>query len=70
MTSATDRTIDIKLTHSLPAAVSRKGTDKIIIKFDKTIWNDPLSELEVNEGSPLIIKLPRQMDPGTAEAMA
>ena len=50
MTSATDRTIDIKLTHSLPAAVSRKGTDKIIIKFDKTIWNDPLSELEVNEG--------------------
>ena len=39
------------------------------IQFDESIWNDPLTELEVNDGKPLIIKLPRQIDPEKAEAI-
>lgn len=58
------------MVHSNPAAVSREGSDSISIKFDKSIWSDPDTDFEVNEGKPLIIKLPRQMDPGKAEAIA
>ena len=39
--TATDRLLEIKLVHSLPAAVSREGTDTITIKFDESIWDDP-----------------------------
>lgn len=68
--TATDRLLELRLVHSNPAAVSREGSDRISIKFDKSIWSDPDTDFEVNEGKPLIIKLPRQMDPGKAEAIA
>ena len=67
---ATDRLFEIRLVHSKPAAVSREGTDQIYIKFNDTYFDDPLTEVSVNQGKPLVIKLPRQLDPGTAEAIA
>ena len=59
--TATDTLLEIKLTHSKPAAVSRDIDDRdtITIRFDQSIWDDPLTEVEVNEGQPLIIYLPR-----------
>ena len=70
--AATDRLLEFKLTYSKPEAVSRDQNEKdtITIKFDQSVWYDPNSDVEVNEGRPLVIQLPRQMDPETAAAMA
>ena len=72
MIAATDRLLEFKLTYSKPEAVSRDQIEKdtITIKFDQSVWYDPNSDVEVNEGKPLVIQLPRQMDPETAAAMA
>ena len=50
--------------------MSREGADHISIKFNDTYFEDPMTEISVNRGEPLVIKLPRQLDPGTAEAIA
>ena len=67
---ATDRLIEIRLVHSKPAAVSRESKDEIYIKFNDTYFDDPLTEVSINQGKPLVIRLPRQLDPATAEAIA
>lgn len=45
VTFASDRVIELQLTFSLPAAVSRDSIDKIVIEFDEAIWNDPLTDI-------------------------
>ena len=47
---ATDRLIEIRLVFSKPAAVSRESTDSITIKFNDFYFEDPLTEVKVNQG--------------------
>ena len=37
--------------------------------FDSPVFSDPLSEISVNDGKPLLVKLPRQIDPEQAAAI-
>ena len=66
---ATDTLIELQMTYNNPGAVSRDPTtpDKVSISFDKRYFSDPETDLEINEGSALILNIPRQIDPAKAE---
>ena len=72
MTEATDTLIELQVTYSNPGAVSRDPTtpDKVSISFDKRYFSDPETDLEINEGSALVLDIPRQIDPAKAEQIA
>ena len=56
------------MTFDKPTAVSMypNSPDLIIITLDKNVFADPLTEVEINYGQPLVIELPRQMDAAKA----
>ena len=43
--------------------------DQISVTFDPTVFFDPDSDFKINEGDPLFIDLPRQIDPEKAEVI-
>ena len=43
--------------------------DSIQIKFNESVFSDPLTDFKINEGLPLLIPLPRQIDPVKAEQL-
>ena len=49
---ATDTLIELQMTYSDPAAVSRDPTalDQISISLDKKFFSDPATDLEINDG--------------------
>ena len=53
------------MTYINPSAVSRDpvDADEIQMSFDKKYFSDPETDIEINSGQKLIIKLPRQTDP-------
>ena len=62
---ATDSSIKFQMTYINPSAVSRNpvDADEIQMSFDKKYFSDPETDIEINSGQTLIIKLPRQIDP-------
>ena len=49
-------------------AVSQESTvpDFVEIVFDPSVFYDPNSNFEINEGESMIVELPRQIDPDQA----
>ena len=68
---ATQTAIDLVLTYTIPAAVSKSPTDAdlIEISFNESYFADPFLSVEVNSGESLIITLPRQMDAAKASEL-
>ena len=68
---ATSTEIEFKMTYSIPLAVSRNPQDPDLVsfKFREDVFSDPLSDYQINNGRPLIVSLPRQIDAGTAQAI-
>ena len=62
--SLTERLIEIELKHSIPAAVSKdpRSKDRVSVKFDERVFYDLFSYFEINDGEPIIVELPRQVD--------
>ena len=61
VTEATGTLIELQMTYSNPGAVSRDPItpDRIEISFDKRYFSDPETDLEINEGSSLVLNVPR-----------
>ena len=57
----TDTLIQLKVSYSNPMAVSQESTvpDVIEITFDPAVFYDPNSDFQINDGEPMIVKLPR-----------
>ena len=64
LNSLTERLIEIELKHSIPAAVSKdpRSKDRVSVKFDERVFYDLFSYFEINDGEPIIVELPRQVD--------
>ena len=71
LNTLTERSIEIELKYSIPAAVSKdpRSKDRVSVKFDERVFDDPFSYFEINDGEPIIVELPRQVDQGQAEAV-
>ena len=69
--SATLTELEFSVTYSETVAISQFEADPCILEvyFDSSIISDSDSEFELNDGEPMVIKLPRQVDPETAEAI-
>ena len=72
VTEATGTLIELQMTYNNPSAVSRDPTtpDKIEISLDKKYFSDPETDLEINDGSSLVLFVPRQIEQAKAEQIA
>lgn len=68
---ATTTEIEFQMVYSLPLAVSRnpQDPDLLVFEFREDVFSDPLTDISVNKGEPLIVALPRQIEPAEAEAI-
>ena len=59
------------MTYSNPGAVSRSkaSPDSLMISFDNSIFTDPDSNVEINSGEALLVKLPSQINAEEAAAI-
>lgn len=66
---ATAKMLEFQIQYTNPLAISLDPSDQdsLEISFTGSLFKDPLSEMEINSGDPLIVKLPRQIDQGQAE---
>ena len=59
---ATSTSIDFEILYTNPLVVSRfpqEQPDQIELTFERSIFKDPISNFDVNDGKPFLVDLPR-----------